>query len=145
MAELTTVPIDEITIDQELQVRDFMRKEKVEEYAQRIEDGAHFPPIHCGRLKGGDGTIYLVDGFHRFEAYKIAGVEQVECEVAEYDEWRVMYAYAFRANNSHGINMDEHEEESGLDKIIQLFPEKSIRDLKDLAGCSKYQGKINTS
>ena len=136
MAELTTVSIDEITVDQELQVRQSLHEEKVEEYAQRMKDGAHFPPIYCGMLGDGD-AVYVVDGFHRLAACKSCGISDVEVIIEAFATRDQMYEYAFRANNIHGINLTDEEIREGIIRIIKMHPEESLRALADRCGCSK--------
>ena len=136
MAELTTVQIDEITVDQELQVRQSLHAEKVEEYAQRMKDGAHFPPIYCGMLGDGD-TVYVVDGFHRLAACKSCGISAVEVIIEAFATRDQMYEYAFRRNNIHGLNLTEDEIREGIIRIIKMHPEESERKLAERCGCSK--------
>lgn len=146
MAELTTVPIDEITVDQELQVRQYLHDEKVEEYAQRMKDGAHFPPIYCGMLGDGD-AIYVVDGFHRLAACKSCGISDVDVIIEAFATRDQMYEYAFRANNIHGINLTDEEIREGIIRIIKMHPDESLRKLAERCGCShttikRYQNQV---
>jgi ParB-like chromosome segregation protein Spo0J len=60
---------DDIVVDPRFQSRVQLDEATVEEYAQAMRDGTDFPPIHVARI---DGKIYLLDGFHRFEAAKRA-------------------------------------------------------------------------
>lgn len=144
MAELTTVTIDEITVDQELQVRQSLHDEKVEEYAQRMKDGAHFPPIYCGTF---GGTVYVVDGFHRLAAYKACGINNIEVRIQAFFTRNDMYEYAFRANNIHGINLTDEEIREGIIRIIKMHPEESQRKLAERCGCGRttiqrYQNQL---
>lgn len=137
MAELIDVVLSELVLDAELQPRENLRKEKVEEYAQRMKDGACFPPIQCGRLKGEGRTLYLLDGFHRVEAIKSLGTLITPGAVEEYETRWEMFEYAFRANNIHGINLTDEEIREGIIRIIKMHPEESLRALADRCGCSK--------
>ena len=136
MAELIDVVLSELVLDPELQPRETLRKEKVEEYAQRMKDGACFPPIQCGRLKGEGRTLYLLDGFHRVEAIKSLGTLITPGAVEEYETRGEMFEYAFRANNIHGINLTDEEIREGIIRIIKMHPEESSRKIADRCGCS---------
>lgn len=147
MAELIDVVLSELVLDPELQPRETLRKEKVEEYAQRMKDGACFPPIQCGRLKGEGRTLYLLDGFHRVEAIKSLGTLITPGTVEEYETRGEMFEYAFRANNIHGINLTEEEVRDGIIRIIKMHPEESLRKLAERCGCShttikRYQNQV---
>ena len=135
MEELTTVPIGKIVVDLRLQVRQSLNAEKVEEYAQRMKDGAHFPPIHCGYVDGED-TLYVVDGFHRLAACKACGMCDVEVIIQAFTSRDDMYEYAFHANNIHGINLTDEEIREGIIRIIKMHPEESTRKLAERCGCS---------
>jgi len=137
MAELIDVVLSELVLDAELQPRETLRKEKVEEYAQRMKDGACFPPIQCGRLKGEGRKLYLLDGFHRVEAIKSLGTLITPGTVEEYETRGEMFEYAFRANNIHGINLTDEEIREGIIRIIKLHPEESMGVLAERCGCSK--------
>lgn len=129
MAEYLTIPIDEITVDQRIQPRKRLHEQDVEEYTQRIKDGVVYPMLKCGRLKSGDVTIYLVDGFHRIAAHKAAGTSELRVEVDEYESIEEMSEEAFRSNKRHGIRYTEEEDREGCYKIIKRYPESSERDL----------------
>ena len=65
-----TMDLSRITIDEGIQSRDELDHNLTDEYAQKISDGAKFPPP----VVIFDGTTYwLASGFHRYFAHKIAG------------------------------------------------------------------------
>lgn len=137
MADVSKVLLGELTLDPELQPRQSLHEGKVEEYAQRMKDGANFPPIQCGRLKEGDGSVYLLDGFHRVEALQRAGFNWSLATIDEYETRDEMFECAFRVNNTHGINLTDDEIREGIIRIIKMHPEESERQLADRCGCSK--------
>ena len=137
MAELIDVVLSELVLDPELQPRKSLHAEKVEEYAQCMKDGACFPPIHCGRLKDGDRTLYLLDGFHRVAAIKSLGTLVASGTVEEYDTREDMFVYAFRVNSLHGIDLTDEENDDGIIRIIQMFPGDSENVLAEKTGWSR--------
>ncbi len=67
--------LSDITLDTALQPRVKINQEVVNEYAERMEEGAVFPAL----LVYDDGEKkYLVDGWHRYFAYKKIGKTDIE-------------------------------------------------------------------
>ena len=141
--------LDEITVDQSLQVRKALDEPTVERYATLIGEGAHFPPLTCGWVKG-EGPIYLIDGFHRHAAYsrlsQLSGRAQ-DCFVKTYDSYDAMFEDALKCNMLHGLTLTEEERRDAILKVIQRHPEESQRQLADRCGCArstiqKYQNQV---
>lgn len=65
--------IDGITSLKTLQCRRGINTDKVMEYSDPLREDAsfEFPPIICMKIVK-DGRLIIIDGFHRYEAYKIA-------------------------------------------------------------------------
>jgi|SRR5215467_12203390 len=53
-------------------------EENVIEYQARFRNGESFPPVYV-RFDGTD--YFLQDGFHRVEAARREGLEEIDCEV----------------------------------------------------------------
>src|SRR5689334_10047320 len=65
-----------LTLDGDLQSRAALSEETIEEYSEALQEGARFPPV----VVFSEGRVYrLVDGWHRYEAHKRAGKEEIEC------------------------------------------------------------------
>lgn len=91
--------VDSITIDQTLNPRveglDFVT---IAEYAERMSAGDKFPAIDVFS----DGESYwVVDGFHRIEASKQAGISEIEANVHS-GSWRDAKLFSFGVNAEHG-------------------------------------------
>jgi ParB-like chromosome segregation protein Spo0J len=71
------VLLTEIIIDPEVQIRDSLNQDKVEEYAQVIDQ---LPPVALFADAG--GRLYLGDGFHRVEAARLAGWESITANIS---------------------------------------------------------------
>ena len=77
-APVPTLALDLLRRDGGTQPRAGIDRDIVQEYANAMKGGAKFPPL----VAYYDGTNYwLVDGFHRGDAYKEVGITDVECEV----------------------------------------------------------------
>lgn len=139
---------EEIIVDQRLQVRKALDAPTVERYAALIGDGERLPWIDCGRLKD-DGPIYLIDGFHRYAAYAQHPTRDLDCLIKTFDSFDGMFEFALMCNMKHGLTLTEEERRDAIQKVIQLHPEESQRQLAWRCGCSKsvigkYQNQLAT-
>ncbi|TCV86326.1 ParB/RepB/Spo0J family partition protein [Sulfurirhabdus autotrophica] len=99
------IPIDLITRDTELQVRNKMDTPTIRKYAVAMRSGAEFPPISLAMV---DGTYLLLDGWHRLAAARELGeyhitalVKPMTREVATWE--------AAKANLTHGLPLKATE------------------------------------
>jgi hypothetical protein len=69
------------------------------EYTELIEDGGHFPPL---KVFDDGQNLILADGRHRYEAYKLVGIDLVPVEIIKGTE-RDAILYAVGANADHGL------------------------------------------
>jgi site-specific DNA-adenine methylase/DNA modification methylase len=93
------LPISAIRLDEELHARVDMRQDVVEEYAERMRDGAHFPPVtvFC------DGsTSWLSDGWHRLAAALHNEMTDVEAQVYHGTRDEALL-HAAGSNATHGL------------------------------------------
>jgi uncharacterized ParB-like nuclease family protein len=101
-----------------MQVRAHLCEETVQEYVEAMAAGAKFPPV----IVFHDGTNYwLADGFHRLEAWKRNGVENVKAEVKEGTRIDAL-KFAFSANNSHGLRMSNEDKR----KVVLIVYENRV-------------------
>ena len=96
---IRVLPIEKIQLHEKLQNRDEISQEAVDSYAEAMENGDEFPPLSICF----DGINYLlVDGFHRYHAYKKIGDTDVECDV-ENGTFRDAQIKAAGVNHDHGL------------------------------------------
>ena len=67
-------------VPDQLQSRVGLNKERAGTYAARIAEGAKFPPIDLFRVLG---ELYLVDGYHRYDAYKQLGYTSIRAVIRD--------------------------------------------------------------
>ena len=96
--------VSDIRIDGGTQIRKQLNSDKVNEYAEQMNDGIVFPPITVFF----DGSSYwLASGFHRLFAEKQRGTEVVKATVINgtVDEatWFAL------GDNKHGLNMNAED------------------------------------
>jgi hypothetical protein len=96
--------IADIRIDGGTQIRKQLNQDKVDEYAQQMEDGVVFPPITVFF----DGSSnWLSSGFHRYFMHKKLGRETISAIVKEGTiEDATLFALG---DNKHGLNMSAED------------------------------------
>jgi hypothetical protein len=95
---MKNVSLNEIRIDGGTQGRTVIDQQTVYQYVDCMKDGDVFPPLETVF----DGTTHwLVDGFHRYHAYKILGAKKVEVQYkpGTQEEAQVI---SFGVNGKHG-------------------------------------------
>jgi FtsZ-binding cell division protein ZapB len=119
--------VNAIILDPRLQSRVAVDEVMVKEFAEKMQNGDVFPPVHVYLV---DGThYYLVDGWHRALAIKEIGKTTIECIVTE-GTWRDAKWASLAANNNHGLRP------SASDK------RKKITDCLEDDEWSKYSDSI---
>ena len=90
--------ISQITLDKGLQMRAFMDKNTVDDYAERLLEGDTFPPV----ILFNDGkNNYVGDGHNRIFAHKQAGIEIINADVRPGTRRDALF-YALSANARNG-------------------------------------------
>jgi hypothetical protein len=104
-ASAQRVALKDILRDDALQVRAKVDHRVVLKYAEKMRAGAEFPPIKLARI---NGSLYLVDGWHRFGAacendqwYLWADISDMTLDEAR---WQ-----AAKANTQHGLPLKTRE------------------------------------
>jgi hypothetical protein len=118
--ETKQLSIQEIIVKPEIQQRVNLNQDCVTEYAEEIANGAQFPPL----VIFDDGqNLFLADGRHRYEAYKLAGVETVQVVVCE-GGLRDAILYAVGANTEHGLRRTNADKRKA---VLTLLTDKEWR------------------
>ena len=104
--------LSEITREFGVQSRRKLDQETINNYAKLMGDGVVFRPI----VVFGETNI-LADGWHRFQACKESGIEEIEAERMEGDIRDATF-YAISANNEHGLPMDITDRTANAKKLL---------------------------
>jgi ParB-like chromosome segregation protein Spo0J len=128
---IVEIRIDQIEAPQGLLPRIITgtREEKVQEYAEMIEEGVVFDPIKV--WKRGD-RYWVVDGMHRLEAHKRLGLETIKAEIIELKDELECRIEAIKANLKHGLPLQKEEKILLAQTLYKLGV--SIPELKKLFG-----------
>lgn len=114
---LRVLPIEKIQLHEKLQNRNEIDQEAVDSYAEAMENGDEFPPL----LIYFDGINYLlVDGFHRYHAYKKIGDTDIDCEV-ENGTFRDAQIKAAGVNHAHGIRRNNETKWKAVKFMVDDF------------------------
>lgn len=99
------IPIESILIDELYYPRNVLAWRDVQRYVSALEVGAEFPPIVVGKRKG---RYVIIDGRHRFEAFRKAKRAKIPAMVTRLpeDKW---FAEAVRLNAIHGHPLSYQE------------------------------------
>lgn len=134
--------LKEIVLDPKLQCRAAMNPATVAEYLEVLNEGdATFPPVSVIRV---EGELLLVDGWHRHEAYRVAGRTVIPATVRDGSRRDAVLA-AIQANRSHGLRRTQADKERAVVALLmdREWAGMSNRDLAQLAGVSHvYVGNV---
>lgn len=107
--------IASIFLDQEIQPRQQINQEVVDEYAEAMRQGSMFPPV----IVFYDGSNYwLADGFHRVRARKANGDLEILAE-RKSGSRRDAILYAAGANSTHGLRRTNADKRRVVERLLQ--------------------------
>ena len=113
---LETLPLDAIRIDPGLQVRaEGLDEDVVEEYREHLQRATRFPPVEVCRDT--DGTLWLFSGFHRIEATKQAGFDEIEANVRPGGKREALLA-ALSQNATHGLRRSRADVKRAIEVLL---------------------------
>lgn len=98
---LCDVPVKDLKLDKAIQLRCFLNRIAICDYAEAMERGEKFPPVVVFWVPG-HTPRYVADGFHRVLAARRAGKKTIKCSV-RVGTRRDAILYAAGANRSHGV------------------------------------------
>lgn len=99
------VNIGDILRERKFQVRDKLDDKTVNGYAKKYSSGVDMPPVKIAKV---NGTLVLVDGFHRIAALEKIGRPMVKAQIEEADKRQALWMAA-KANLEHGLPLKPKE------------------------------------
>ena len=137
-----TLPIDKIDIRSQYQIRFHLDETRVNEYAELMREGVEFSPILVGEFVGyrgpdPDPTYFLLDGFHRIEAARRAGLSEIAVNVVQVSSQAEKIEQALRANIHHGLPLTAEERRRAVMFVISCYPKETLQRLAFRCGVSK--------
>lgn len=129
--------IQSIIIDDNLQMRVAIDESVIDDYAFLMKDGVEFPPLivfednACTERMRSDKQYWLVDGFHRYYAYKLNNTKYIPCTIYKGDFFHARL-YALSANSTHGLPRSNADKRKAV--LEALFdPELSLHSNRQIA------------
>lgn len=132
---MTEMWLFDITIDNRFQMRaNGLDADAVQSYTQAYQSGATMPPLTVAVLPG--RRSLLVDGFHRAEAAKLAGLAEVEVNQVEVPDETAALLIAVQANQQHGLRRTRADKRRAVIALLENADAQrySDRDIAKLAG-----------
>ena len=124
-ATIKAVAVTKIVRDKELQSRQSVTAEAIDDYAQAMKDGAKLPPC----LVVSDGKSYwLCDGFHRVAAAIKVGMKQIECEIVQGTRSDALWLAA-ASNLKHGVRRTNLDKQRAVAMALAVRPNASLREI----------------
>lgn len=137
MTEEKTVPVEDIILDERLQARAEIHTEAVTEYAEAYRTGAKLPPLDVYRVSG---KLYLVDGFHRIAAVRVAGQTFARVRVVGDGTIDDAVWHATAVNATHGLRRSNADKRRAVLLALRsgIGAEQSSRVIAEHVGVSDF-------
>jgi len=106
--------LKQIRIDGGTQSRVEINNDVVSEYAEALKNGASFPQL----IVFFDGVDYwLVDGFHRYHAHKLACIDSADCAVHD-GSLREAQLFSVGVNDTHGLRRSNGDKKKAIELLL---------------------------
>jgi hypothetical protein len=128
------VNINAIRIDGGTQCRIVINQPTIYAYLERMKEGDVFPLMDAVF----DGEAYwLVDGFHRYHVYKLAGVKEIEINSKPGTLQDAQIA-ALKANSRHGKQLTNDDKRNKVEMALKIegFDQKSDYEIAKICDLS---------
>jgi len=132
---MRNVKLNDIRIDGGTQCRVEIDQALIYQYVERMKEGDEFPMIEAVY----DGATYwLTDGFHRYHAFKLLGLKNIEIKYKPGTQQDAILA-ALKANNKHGKNLSiaDKENKVRIALAIEGYDKKSDYEIAKICELSQ--------
>jgi hypothetical protein len=116
------IKVSEVVFRKDLYPRIEHNQAKAQEYSENIE---HLPPIEVNQHKE------LIDGFHRWTAHKLAGVDEIEATETQTESDNQLLEFAIERNNDHGLQMSMKDKKELSQRLYTACPIEKRGPMKD--------------
>ena len=82
---LTTILMSDLVMDKEIYPRNVIDHRRVDMFAENMRDGFTFEPIDVEDHPEKRGKYRILDGVHRWQAYKALGANEIETRIVRLD------------------------------------------------------------
>jgi transposase-like protein len=128
-----TVPIEEVILDERCQARAEVSHETVTEYADAYRSGAKLPPVDVFVVLG---KLYLVDGFHRLAALRVADESFARVRIVGQGDINDAIWHATSVNAAHGLRRSNADKRRAVELALRsaIGSEQSSRTIAEHVG-----------
>ena len=123
---IETVLVSNIIVEPSFQSTNRDDRRVVKEYAGKIDAGVDITLIDLAEV---NGSLVLIDGFHRLEAYKALGWDEVEARVTPITEHGARMA-AIKANTTNSLHLNDKQK---WEKVERAYKMGWYKDENDMA------------
>lgn len=137
----TKIRLADVVVDPELQPRVQMNEELIQDLTAIYEQKKTLADCPIRVWPQDDGRFLLVDGRHRLEAARRAGVEEINAIQpptcgTPYDRQKAVYDAVF-INAHHGLRLTRSDVSRAVELLIENAPELSVEEICAAVGRSK--------
>jgi ParB/RepB/Spo0J family partition protein len=104
------IPINNLVLDNEIYPRGSIDQRRVRIFADNLRDGFQFDPIHVQLHPEEAGKYRILDGAHRWQAYKDVGMKEVPARIIKLDGDDPLLYAAKQAIGPRQLNEEECRE-----------------------------------
>ena len=90
----------------------------IEQNLKELTEAEYFPEIHLGLF---NGELIVVDGYHRLEASKRLGLENIKAYITEYSKIEGLQKDAINENINHGQRLSDYDIAISIFEIYLSF------------------------
>lgn len=139
-ASVQRVQLRDISTRDIYQVRQRLNEEAIERYREIMEEAGRydFPPVVLLEEEGLE-KYEIISGYHRIEAARRAGLEEVTAYVeqpapkfSQTEKTIGLIIKALKSNSRHGVPLTHDDAKKAVQMIIRENPELSIREIERL-------------
>ena len=138
-------PMDSLNLTCETQIRSSTNEAAVLRYAALMdsEEGrAKFPPVIVYRDENGEH--WIADGHHRVMAALRCQLSEIRAEIREGSKADALWAAA-EINSKNGLPLEGDDIRQTILKLVEAWPNRSLRSIAEAVGCSKsYVGLVKS-
>jgi hypothetical protein len=129
------IPINNLVLDNEIYPRSAIDHKRVQIFAENLRDGFEFDPIHVQELPGEKGKYRILDGAHRWQAYKAAGAKEIPARIIKLDGHDPLLYAAEQAIGPRQLTEEEAKETAR--RAYQKNPRLSSAEIGKAIGRSR--------
>ena len=135
MSKVRSIKIEDIVLDSSIYPRISIDHKRVSMFEENMRDGFKFDPIHLQEHPDEPGKYRILDGAHRFKAYKGIGEKEVKAEIIDLNgEDPLLYA-AKQAIGPRQLN-DEDARDTAR-RAYQNNPKLTSKEIGTIIGRSR--------